>query len=62
MKIRFLDSVAGARFSYRKGQEVDVRPEFAQEFLRSGKAVLVEEARIEQAEVAMRRRARSLTQ
>lgn len=44
MKIRFIDSVAGARFAYRCGQEVDLPPEIAQDFLRAKQAVVVRDA------------------
>lgn len=35
MLIRFLTSVAGANFSYRPKQEVDLPDAFAQQFIRS---------------------------
>lgn len=44
MKIKFTTSVAGARFAYRSGQVVELRPDLAKEFLKAGQAVRVEEA------------------
>lgn len=43
MKIRFTTSVAGARFAYRNKQVVDLRPDLAEEFIRCGQAVKVED-------------------
>ena len=39
MKIKFTESVAGARFAYRKGQVRDLPPAVAKEFIRLRQAV-----------------------
>lgn len=40
MKLKFLDSLAGANFSYRKGQVVEiVKKEEALQYLKSGVAI-----------------------
>lgn len=44
MKIRFLTSVAGARFAYRPGEEPELRDDIAREFIAAGQAVAVEGA------------------
>lgn len=43
MKIRFNDSCAGANFSYRKGEIVDLRVDVAREFTKCGLAEEVKE-------------------
>jgi hypothetical protein len=43
MKIRFITSVAGERFSYDHDEVVDLPPVAAREFLRARQAVRVEE-------------------
>lgn len=55
MKIRFLDSVAGASFAYRRNQVVDLRIDLARGFIKAGQAVEhvdPEEARVEPVETA----------
>lgn len=42
MKIQFTDSVAGARFAYRKGEKADLQEDVAREFIGSGLAVALE--------------------
>lgn len=42
MRIRFLTSVAGARFAYRVKKEYDLREDIAREFVKSGVAVVVD--------------------
>jgi hypothetical protein len=45
MKIRFTDSVAGARFAYRMGQVADVPAAVAREFIASRQAeIFIDEA------------------
>ena len=41
MKIKFLDSVAGANFAYRRNQVVDLRVDVAKEFIRAKQAIVV---------------------
>lgn len=58
MKIKFTDSVAGARFAYRTGEVVDLPDAVAREFLQARQAVQhdVEEAVVAAPENATKRR------
>lgn len=49
MKIEFVTSVAGARFSYDHGEIVDMTPEQAKEFLRARQAIVFKEKEVEAA-------------
>lgn len=49
MRIKFITSVAGARFSYDYDEEVELPPEVAREFLQAGQAVVVREDGVERA-------------
>lgn len=49
MRIKFITSVAGARFSYDYDEEVELPPEVAREFLKAGQAVVVREDGVERA-------------
>lgn len=49
MRIRFINGVAGARFAYEPGDEPDLAPEIAREFVKQGVAVQLDYPAVEDA-------------